>query len=519
MHPNVWDEDGTQNLPGFITSGISDLLTPVSGYLILVPKLITMLSASMSFVLYPFLSTLLAWCFALFVFVVIAQAPMRLAGGVFLAVACMLIPSDPEVFGLPLYTFWWSALLLFVLIFWDANSSSQSFRAVLLFFASLSSPVCLVTLPLFMGRAAIFKKRPTELKLAILAALCVGIQLWAMWPISKLAPLDLPRLPQIIPVFLGGYTIGNILPRFKWMLGCLTLAYIGTGVVRNRSSRVLWGLVYLWVVSVLMSSARVDVCYLDQALRGPRYFLFPFIILSWLLLQFAISDKSQWIRWLGAGLLVLGGVNALPVLGRHQDDLDWRGHVYSAIQFSEYALPIHYDGNAALSWSLPMSGSVCADLLGRDPFARPAAERTYPYRAIQMTTLALKGLNAPDLSAIKTNEWKGLDYYSIVSGTTTLPALYEIKGSFLTSNAEVGVLTLHIRRGQQILFRSEPKSKKQRIVVAGGESNFYDALPLTSEWVILDFSNRLLHEEFDVRFIDGGTGWGEWSAIAVRKAN
>jgi hypothetical protein len=41
-------------------------------------------------------------------------------------------------------------------------------------------------------------------------------------------------------------------------------------------------------------------------------------------------------------------------------------------------------------------------------------------------------------------------------------------------------------------------------------------LPAATDWVLLDFSNDLLPEEFAVRFSDRGTGWGEWSAIALK---
>jgi hypothetical protein len=520
MHPEVWDEDGTRNLAGFLTFGFADVGNTVNGYLILVPKLLTMLAASVSITFYPLTSTILAWAVTLIVFVFIAKAPIRLKGGVLLAVACMLIPSDPENFGLPLYTFWWSALLLFVLVFWDENSSDQWSRALIIFLASLSSPVCLTTLPLFWARAVMFKNRSTELKLAVFASICAGIQLWAMWPIAKGGQLDLLTLPQIIPVFLGSYAVGNILPDFRWVLGWLTLAYIAVAVARNKSSWVLWVLVYLWVVSVLMSITRVDISIIHPALAGPRYFFFPFIVLSWLLLQFMISDKSWWIRGGAVALLALGVVNSYPVLDRKHDALDWRGHVYSCPQFSEYRLPVHSDGNAALAWSLPMKGKECADLLSRDFFASSAIEKTYPYRVIGAATdINLKNVNIPDISAVINNGWSGRDYYSITSRTMTLPSSYEIIGSFLTSNAEAGVLTFHMRRGQQILYRSEPKSKKQRIVIEGGNNRFYDTLPGTSEWVVLDFSNRLLPDEFNVQFVDGGDGWGEWSAIALRRHN
>src|SRR5215475_5493181 len=123
LNAQVWDEDGTHNLPGFFKNGLADLFEPLNGYLVLVPKLITISAASISFSQYPLISTLLAWGVTLAVCYIIATAPIQLRGGLLLAVACLLVPSDPEVFGLPLYTFWWVSILLFVVVFWNQQST------------------------------------------------------------------------------------------------------------------------------------------------------------------------------------------------------------------------------------------------------------------------------------------------------------------------------------------------------------------------------------------------------------
>jgi hypothetical protein len=180
FYPQVWDEDGTRNLPGFIQKGLADLFEPLNGYLVLVPKLITMSAASISFSQYPLISTLLAWGVTLAVFYFIATAPIQLHGGLLLAVACLLVPSDPEVFGLPLYTFWWVSILLFVVVFWNDQSTDWRLRSAVILLASLSSPVCIVVLPLMWVRALWFRRSKVEINLALLTTLCAGIQLWVM---------------------------------------------------------------------------------------------------------------------------------------------------------------------------------------------------------------------------------------------------------------------------------------------------------------------------------------------------
>lgn len=106
FYPEVWIEDGTQNLTGFINEGVVNIFSPVGGYLVVVPKMITFLSLSISFIEYPLISTIISWLFILFIFLVIARAPTYLRGQALLAASCFLIPSDPECFGLPMYTYW-----------------------------------------------------------------------------------------------------------------------------------------------------------------------------------------------------------------------------------------------------------------------------------------------------------------------------------------------------------------------------------------------------------------------------
>ena len=520
FYPEVWDEDGTRNLIGFLAVGLADLLKPVNGYLIFIPKLITMLSASMSFVLYPLISTLFAWVFTVLVLVFLAKAPMHLKGGFFLALSCMLIPSDPEAFGLPLYTFWWSALLLYALIFWGEPSKHFGLRSLLIMLSSLSSPACLATLPLFWVRALVLRKSPAELKLAIVASFSAAMQLWTLWPIAKGGGLGLKALSSVIPAFLGSYAVGNIFPNLSWVFGLLILAYVLTGTARNASSWVLWALGYLWVASVLMSITRVDIGNIHPVLAGPRYFFFPFIILSWFFLQLVIIDKRNWFRALGGFFLALSIANATPVLVRKHDDLNWLGHISSCPHFAKYRIPVHFDGNSLLAWNIEMQGDTCAELIREDLFAGLVPKKTYPYRVLgRVTDLGpmLEKLNIPKITRISSRDWPGVDHYSSASGHPGLPMDYEIVGSSSKRNSESGMTTVGLERGEQILFRTDSGSGLQRISIVGQGDAFFEKALGASGWIVLDFSSRLLPEKFEVQFIDGGDGRGEWSAIGLKK--
>src|SRR5271165_3873326 len=75
LHPQVWDEDGTQVLTGLLDRGLRSLAFPVNGYLITVPKLIAVASLGISGWLFPWVGTAIAWIFVVSVCVAIAVSP------------------------------------------------------------------------------------------------------------------------------------------------------------------------------------------------------------------------------------------------------------------------------------------------------------------------------------------------------------------------------------------------------------------------------------------------------------
>lgn len=529
LNPQVWDEDaginpgwyGTDALPNllsYIKNGFESLLLPVNGYLILTPKLITIISSSISIYYYPLLSTGLAWLCITAVCHVIATAPLRLNGGFILAIACLLIPSDPEVFGLPLYTFWWISLLPLLFVFWNSHSNRWIIRSIGISLAALSSPVIIAILPLYIFRAWLYRTNKIEIALAIWATLWTSAQLAVMFHAGSLGAssgnINTTALTLVIPTFLGSYMIGNLYNQWIWAFGIALLFFLIVGLYRNRHSWVMWALSYLWIVAVLMSISRVNIGIIHPALAGPRYFFYPFVLMSWFLIQMAFAERIRWISNTAWLVLVFSMLNTIPVLGRKHDDLKWQAHLDSCRYFSDYMIPVHFNGDAALAWSMPITGKYCSDLLDSDLFFSQKNRPTFPYRIVGKYKDGIVAGLVPKIGSVIINDWRGSDYYSKNSGQTTLPG-WRVFGSFDTSENDSGEISLHLHRGEQVWFRSEPKSVRQRIIVEGGNGQYLENLPATSEWVLLEFSNIKLPNEFTVRFVDGGGGWGEWSAIGI----
>lgn len=75
LRPQVWGEDGTEVLRGLIDHGVVSLAYPVSGFLIIVSKLIDALSLSISGLYFPFISTFINWVFICLVCMAISYCP------------------------------------------------------------------------------------------------------------------------------------------------------------------------------------------------------------------------------------------------------------------------------------------------------------------------------------------------------------------------------------------------------------------------------------------------------------
>jgi hypothetical protein len=106
------------------------------------------------------------------------------------------------------------------------------------------------------------------------------------------------------------------------------------------------------------------------------------------------------------------------------------------------------------------------------------------------------------------NEWTGTDFNkSQIDGM-------QVFGSFIHSDKDTGSISLKIRKGDSLFYRSGPTRGRQFIHIPGSDFSPF-ILPVAQNWVKMTFNNKILSNEFVVRFYDNGTGWGEWSAIAI----
>src|SRR2546423_3636191 len=153
--PQVWVEEGSQIIPSFLERGPSAFLSTINGYLITTSRAISFLALQLGGLEhYPGVSTALGLLFTAAVFVWIATSPLIVRGGALLPLAVALVPSDVEVFVVPLYSFWFAGLALFSLVLWRPEDRTRlGARVAVALLCGLSNPVVIPLARIATGRA------------------------------------------------------------------------------------------------------------------------------------------------------------------------------------------------------------------------------------------------------------------------------------------------------------------------------------------------------------------------------
>ncbi|NTV92092.1 MAG: hypothetical protein HGA72_02075 [Chlorobiaceae bacterium] len=513
QYPNVWNEDGTQIIPGIMTNGLQSIFEPVNGYLVLVPKLISFGALQFSVYQYDLVTTIFSFMLMALVAFAVAASPTKMHGRTWCALTLFFIPSDPEVFGLPLYTFWWVSVLLFLLVLWDEDKERPLLRALYVILGGLSSPVIVMLLPMFYLRSIRFRKKTAEHLVSILSTVIAIVQLQFILNTEASARPPLGSIIKyVIPKFFGGFLVGNIWDAGTWLAGLALFILIAFWVYDSKpfsatSTAVV--LLYLLVVSISLSVMRVDPEVIHQKAAGPRYFFYPFIIISWILIHIWFAKRRY--HYFSAMFFVVAVSNAIPVWSRSHDDLRWKDHVRSSWFFPVYTFPVQSNGERALAWKMILSERQFRPYMEKDLFWQPRGSvlPVYPYSLAEGGTSESMDIVTEEAFIAKSVD--GLDCKK-----NTMKE-FVVMGTGASSGAGTGEISLVLHRGDRILYRSGTNNGGRRLIIESTENKFLQDLPVSAEWTRLEFSNRLLPERFNVRFIDDGNSDGQWIAIALTK--
>lgn len=118
-----------------------------------------------------------------------------------------------------------------------------------------------------------------------------------------------------------------------------------------------------------MSAYRVEISILNPINAGPRYFFYPYLLVSWILIQLLFS--GQFLTRIVAGIfLVISLLNAFPHLNRKHDNLNWGEDIINCSQSQTYTFPAHFAGDKNNVWTFTLTGEQCKDLMQKDPFRK-----------------------------------------------------------------------------------------------------------------------------------------------------
>jgi hypothetical protein len=370
LHPYIWVEEGVYTLRAFVERGWEAVFEPLAGYLVVSSKLIDLAAFQLSIRWAPELAVALVTLFTCLVVAAIAFSPTHLRWPFACAIATLLVPSDPEVFAVGTYSYWWAGLLLPLALLWVGER--QWLRWLYLIVGGLSSPIIGIVAGLLALRFAFERNRREAVAFIIAATVALaqalamraqaraGIVVLTTWP-------DATTVPAIAQKFIGAFFHADAAAAGVAILAAFALL---AWTLWQRLDIYFLLLVATFIgvaVAITVRTAPGALLGTDPFTAGPRYFFYPFVLLSWIAIWLAsLSPRPVQAAVAAAfiGSLVLAG----PRLSRYHDAFDWRVHIEACSQANEYELPIHYIGSASEMWHVKLTGEQCRSLLARSLF-------------------------------------------------------------------------------------------------------------------------------------------------------
>jgi hypothetical protein len=369
-HPYIWAETGRVILPAYADRGWASFIEPVAGYQVLPLKLIALTSFTLSFLNAPTIMFAMTVALTIGVTLAVALSPTHLRYPWACAVSCLLIPTGSEAFGVALMSFWWAGLLAFLALIW--REGHERLRLAYVLIGGLSGPAIIALAPLFALRAAVVRRRP-EIIAAGLAIFCAGIQVvssfWAVWNVVRAKSVPLPW--DVAGKFLGYFFAPQLalspdrLPMAA-VVGCIALLAIGVVLIRQREGLhfTFWLLTLAAIAMVASSLLRTPFEAIFPTLTTPRYFFYPFILTSWLLIWLA-AEMSHAGKIAVATVFLSTYAQAAPQYRWRHVPIDWRHHIKHCALADTYQILAHTNGQLENAWRVPLTGKQCRWLTRR----------------------------------------------------------------------------------------------------------------------------------------------------------
>jgi hypothetical protein len=367
LHPYIWVEEGRFTLPAYLKNGWGEAFEPLAGYLQFAAKFTEVLAFRLSILWAPEILTAFAAILTLATVCAVAFSPTHLKQPMLCALAVLLVPSDPEVFGTGAYLFWWSGILLLLAVLW--REEKQWLRAIFLVIGGLSTPLIAPVSALIALRFAFERARAEAAALALAVAVLVA-QMLAMRAQAAIGAPSVLALPDWwTPVLISQKFVGGFFQVERGWGGLAIAASFAVvaWLLRARLDRYFLLLVVMFAVVATTISLRTPLNFIDRFSGPPRYFFYPFALFAWIIVWLgAVAPRP--LQAVLAAAVAVSLIVAGPRLSRRHDTVDWRAHIRACAGAESYELPIHYIGSASEMWHVKLTGIDCRALLTRSLF-------------------------------------------------------------------------------------------------------------------------------------------------------
>jgi hypothetical protein len=371
--PYVWDEEAVV-LKDFIESGWAAALTPVQGYLVLPSSPLLALGAQISLTDVPttsYISASLVFVVTVVMLVVPDSRWGDLKIRAAMAITMALVPTNPEVFGVLLYSFWWSTLWPLIILGW--KRSLWAIRVPLLAIAALSSPAGGALFVLFFIAYALWRRRHDLISGAILLAGLV-VEIVVFFSSTRAETIRSPATAVAEQVLrTGGYfetqwlPVGQLDRGLLALAGLLFLAFLaGAGIYLAASVGRPEALLLTLAALLFTGLSAVPAPLISHpVVAGPRYFFLPFVAFAWALLLIVRDARQAALRIAAALLLCVSLLNLKTTFLRLPQtttaNLSWEAELRKcALSRSRIVhVPIYFDGAAASYFSLDLTPDQC----------------------------------------------------------------------------------------------------------------------------------------------------------------
>jgi hypothetical protein len=399
-----------------------------------------------------------------------------------------------------------------VISIWKNNVKWEKLRVLMLSIAALSSPIIIISTPIFLLRCFYFKKKIDNI-LFIISSFCSTVQLYFVLNnnlSSGYIDYNEKKVTWIFKNFFG-YFIFNENSQFYpflWVLSYMLLAYLFIVLYISKYKFLCFILFYFMFVNIILSVYRVDISLLNPISGGPRYFFLPFIIIFWILVQGIASFEKFFLKCFTLSLLLMMVFNSITTAwSRDHDDLEWAKNLVSAKYFPDgFHMPIQYDGDESNAYKIFYSPYL---------FSKIYCNK---FNFNNQEIFLYDTYNFDVKNHLNFESFLNIESISNIESHNSFPEMLNKRGifrfRFKNSKVTNKLCSFSCLKNQKMIFSTSSSINEIQVVINCGSWVNQTRLKASQQMAVLEFRSKKLPNEFTVELIGAkGLQYGEWLDI------